>query len=283
MELKFVLELATDVAQNRINPQYTKDEASKTLRQAIIDANGGSTKIDHRSFQRYPELYDLIEKVLPILVQEGYKGDEFFTDFIDYRNIAQGDDRQFWTEDESLFLISEMAEGNMSIRRQRLNAGSYTTLARSLKGVRIYEELNRLTTGRVDFNVFIDRLGKSYNNRVYTDIYGAFNGISSSTTNMGATYYKTGSFAEDTLVTLIDHVEAAMGSTAKIVGPRSALRKITTAILSEKSKEDMNLLGYYGNFNGTPMIMAKQRHAIGGSSFLLDDSKVYVVAGGEIY
>lgn len=280
MDRENVIKLAMDVVKNKVPDKYTKDDTSETLKQAFIEANGGSKIIDHKSFRRHPELYDLVEVIVPMIVQEGFAGDEFFTNFVDYRNIALGDDEEFWTEDNSLFLISEMANGSQSVRRQRLNAGAKTTIAKTPKGVKIYEELNRLTSGRVDFNMFVERLGKSYINRVNTDIFTAFNGISSGTTGMGATYYKSGSFAEDTLITLIDHVEAAMGS-AQIIGTRSALRKITSATVSDSAKEDMYAMGYYGKFNGTPMLVAKQRHAAGTDTFLLDTSKVYVVAGND--
>lgn len=280
MDKTNLVKLTLDTIHNRVE-KYSREDATASLRQMIIDANGGSDKITHRSFQLHPELYEIIETILPVIVQEGFTSDSFFMNFVDYRNLALGDEEYFWTEDNSLFLVSEMAAGNMSVRRQRLNAGSSTTIARSLKGVKIYEELNRLTSGRVDFSVFVDRLSKSFNNRVYTDIYAAFNGIASGTAGMGATYYKSGSFSEDTLITLIDHVEAAMGGTAKIVGTRSALRKITSAVIGDQAKADMYNLGHYGKFNGSDMFVAKQKHAYGTSNFLLSDSKVYVVAGDD--
>jgi hypothetical protein len=280
MDKTNLVKLTVDTIHNKVE-KYSREDATASLRQMIIDANGGSTELDRRSFQRYPELYEIMETMLPVIIQEGFKGDEFFNSFIDYRNLSLGDDERFWTEDTSLFLVSEQAAGNMSIRRQRLNAGSYTTIARSLKGIKIYEELNRLISGRVDFNVFVDRLTKSYNNRVYNDIYSALDGISASTSGMSSTYYKTGSFAEDTLLGIIDHVEAAMNGSAKIIGTRSALRKVTSAVVSDQAKNDMYAMGYYGKFNGTEMIVAKQRHRAGTSDFALSDSKIYVVAGDE--
>jgi hypothetical protein len=281
MDKTNVIKLAIDTARNKPLGNYSMAENSEALRKAFIEANNGSDKIDVKSFRRHPELYDILEEIVPVIIQEGLKGDEFFMNFVDYRNQALGDDTRFWTEDNSLFLVSEMAHGSMSVRRQRLNAGTYSTVTTSLKAIKVFEELNRLLTGRVDFNVFVDRVGKSMMNKVYNDIFTLFNGITVSTSGMNATYYKSGSYAEDTLITLVDHVEAAMGGNATIIGTRSALRKVTSAVICESAKQDMFDMGYYGKFNGTPMIRASQKHVTNTDTFILDDTKLYIVAGNE--
>lgn len=281
MDKANVIKLAIDATRNRVLGNYSKGDTSEALRQAFIEANNGSTEISVKSFRRHPELYDIIEEIVPVIIQEGLNGDEFFMNFVDYRNEALGDDTRFWTEDNSLFLVSEIGHGNMSVRRQRLNIGGYVTVPKSLKAIKVFEELNRLLAGRVDFNTFVDRVGKSMINRVYTDIYNTFNGITVSTSGMNSTYYKSGSYAEDTLITLIDHVEAAMGAKATILGTRAALRNVTSAVISDSAKEDMYNMGYYGKFNGTPMIVARQRHNVGSDTFIFDDTKLYVIAGNE--
>ncbi len=278
-----VVKLAVDAIQNKVKipDQFSKNDTSDVLREAFIEANGGSTKITHKTFRKNPELFEIIETIIPYITVEGLQGNEFFMNKVDYRNLALGDDEEFWTEDQSLFLVADAAQGTQAIRRQRLNVGTKVTIDKTLKVIKVYEELNRLLAGRVDFNMFVDRLGKSMTNEVYNDVYTAFNGISSSTSGMSATYYKSGTFAEDTLLELIDHVEAGTGMTAQLIGTRSALRKITTAVVSDEAKSSMYNIGYYGKFNGTDMLVAKQRHTIGTDTFILDDSKVYVVAGED--
>jgi len=281
MDKDNVIKLAIDVIQHKPTANYSMTENLETLRQAFIDANGGSTEINTKTFRRNPELFEIVETIIPVIIQEGLKGDEFFMDCVEYKNEKLGDQNRFWTTDTSLFLVSEIAHGSTAVRRQRLDAGTYYTVPTSVKAIKVYDELNRLLSGRVDFNVFIERVGKSFMNRIYNDIFTAFDGITVSTSGMSSTYYKSGTYSEDVLITLIDHVEAAMGGQAKIIGTRSALRNVTTAVVSATAKEDMRNQGYYGKFNGTPMIVARQRHAIGSDTFILDDTKLYVVAGEE--
>lgn len=276
-----VIRLAVDAIRGKVPSTYTADQTSETLRKAFIDANDGSDKFDIKSFRRHPELYDIIETIVPVIIEEGLRGDEFFAQFVEDRNLALGDDEEFWTEDNSLFIVASAAHGTQGIRRQRLDIGQKVTIPRTLKIVKVYEEFNRLLAGRVDFNTFVDRVAKSFMNATYNDIYNIFNAISASTAGMNSTYYKTGSYSESTLIDLVDHVEAANTAVASIIGTRSALRKVTTAIVADEAKSDMYNFGYYGKFNGTAMFVAKQRHVAGTDTFVLDDSKVYVVANDD--
>ena len=63
------------------------------------------------------------------------------------------------------------------------------------------------------------------------------------------------------------------------MGTKSALRKVTTAVVSDEAKTDLYNMGFYGKFNGTNMIYLPQRHQTGTDTFLLDNSKIYVFAG----
>lgn len=276
-----VVKLALDAIHNKVAGNFSADQTSETLREAFIEANGGSTKIGMKTFRDHPELYQIVEAIIPAIAQEGFKGDEFFMNLVDYRNLALGDDIDFWAEDNSLFVVSDAAHGTQGIRRQRLDVGTKVDVTTQLKVIKVYEELNRLLSGRVDFNTFVDKVGKSMVASVNSDIYTALSGITSSTTGLNSTYVKSGTFAEDDLLGIIDHVEASTGMTAQIVGTRTALRKITSAVVSDEAKSDMYALGYYGKFNGTPLIVAKQRHAVGTDTFLLSDSIVWVIASND--
>ncbi len=282
MDSTNIVKLAIDAIEDKVRlpENYSKGDTSEVLRQAFVDLNGGSTKLTRKSL-RNPELFEIIEQILPVITRDGLTGDEFFMNFVDYRNKALGDDIHFWTEDNSLFLVSEIANGTQAVRRQRLNAGVKTTIPTSIKAIKVFEELDRLLSGRVDFNKFVDRVGKSMANKVYTDIYNCLNGITVSTSGMSADYYKTGSFAEDVLLTLVDHVEASMGVEAKIIGTRAALRNVTTAVVSDSGKEDFYNIGYYGKFNGVPMFATKQKHTAGTDTFVFDDTKIYVIGGDD--
>lgn len=276
-----IIKLAIDAYTGKVAGNFSQNDTMSVLRQAMIDANNGSTKLDYKAIRdgKCNGLFTIIEEILQKTVVEGLRGDEFFFNMVEYKNLALGDENKFYVPDTSLFVVADTAEGTQGIRRQRLNAGTTTTVSTQLKQVKIYEELNRVLAGSIDFNEFIDRVGESFKQKAFSAIYDAWTGVTAST--LGATYYPTaGSYSETALLTLISHVEAATGKSVTIVGTKAGLRKLTGSVVADSAKEDMYNIGYWGKFNGTPMVMMKQAHKVGTDTFMLDDDIVYVIATG---
>lgn len=282
-----IVKLALDTIHNRVSGNFSTQDASEALRQAFIEANGGSDKITAKTYRDHPEVFQLIEEVMPIMIQEGLKGDEFFFNMVDYRNIAEGDQNRFWTEDNSDLIVAKIADGSTSIRRQRLDVGQYVTIDTEMRAIKVYEELNRMLAGRVDFNTLVDRLSRSFIRNQRNEILAAFESISADTIGLNSTYVKTGSFSAATLRELIDHVEAATGAQATIFGTKAGLGKImddsanAVALAANSAKEDLYAMGYMGRFYGTPMVSMKQVHKVGTDDFAINDNKIYVMAGSD--
>lgn len=287
MEKNDILKLAIDTMHGTVSGNFSKEDGSEALRQAFIELNGGSDKLTVKSFRDHPELFQIIEEIMPIMIEEGLRGDEMVFNLVDYRNIALGDENRFWTEDNSDLIVSRIAEGSTSIRRQRLNAGQYVTIDTQMHAIKVYEELNRLMAGRVDFNTLVDRLTRSFSRNMRNEILACLEGVTASTTGLNATYVKTGSFSAATLRELIAHVEAATGSAATIIGTKAGLAKIAdtsdtaVSLASASAKEDLYNMGYFGKFNGTPMVSMRQAHKVGTDTFAINDNKIYVVAGSD--
>jgi len=155
-----------------------------------------------------------------------------------------------------------------------MNKGTNTSIPTQLKTVQVYEEANLLLSGRVNIVEFLDKMEKSFMNRRGQDIYNTFlGGIGV----LNAAFIANGAFVENTLLNICENVEAATGNPAIIVGTRTALRSVTTAVLSEKARESHNELGYYGNFNGTDMMRIPQIHAQGTFTQLFTNRDLFIV------
>lgn len=148
--------------------------------------------------------------------------------------------------------------------------------------MKIYEELNRVLSGRVDFNYFINKVSESFRQKLLNDIYSLWSGATA-TDFGGVTYFPAaGTYDEDELLDLIAHVEAAAGGkTATIIGTKKAIRKLDITPLGDRGKEDLYNLGYAGKFYGTPVVAAPQRHKVGSTDFVLDDDVLTIVAGDD--
>lgn len=131
-----------------------------------------------------------------------------------------GDTNIFHTTKPCLLTVADIAEGTQGIRRQRLEAGQDITVNTQLRAVKVYEEINRVLAGRIDFNDLVDTVGRSF---TQYDLDSAYLAWTSMFTKLDPVYTQSGSYNEDKLLDLIEHIEASTGDTATIVGTRKAL------------------------------------------------------------
>lgn len=278
-----IVRLAVD-AYHGSTAKYSVAESLDTLRQALIEANDGKTFLDYKAMRdgKCVGLFTIVEEILSRTIVEGLQGDEYFNSLVDFRNVALGDRNEFTVVDSNLFEVAEAADGTQGIRRQRLSGQSSTHIDTSLKIVRIYEELNRVLSGQVDFNKFIQKVSESFRQRMLNDVYTLWTGATADDFG-GTTFFPAaGSYNEDALLDLISHVEAsAGGKSATIIGSKKAVRKLAPSIQGADSQSDIYNLGYYGKFFGTPVVVTPQRHKVGSTDFVLSDNVLTIIAGEE--
>ena len=245
-----IVRLAVD-SYHGVTTKYSVGESMETLRKALVEANGGSTTLDYKAIRdgKCNGLFTIVETILARTIVEGLQGDEYFNTLVDFRNIALGDKNEFIVEDSNLFVVSDAADGTQGIRRQRLGGQSSTNIPTTFKVVKIYEELNRVLSGQVDFNKFIQKVAESFRKRLLDDIYSLWNAATANDFG-GAVYFPAaGNYDEDALLDVIAHVEAAAGGKkATIVGTKKALRVLKDAIDCDGAKDDIYNLGYCGKF-----------------------------------
>lgn len=282
-DMKEIVKLAIDAYKGHVE-KYSVGQSQEVLRNALVEANGGSTKLNYKAIRdgKCKGLFALIEEILSKTVVDGLTGDEFFNALVDFRNVAEGDQNLFLVEDSNLFVIDDTANGTQGVRRQRLGGSDEIAIPTTMKMVRIYEELNRVLSGRVDFNHFIDLVAESFRQKMLNDIYTLWSGATAEQLG-GVVYFPVaGAYDEDALLELISHVEAAAGGkTATIVGTKKALRPLKDAIDGEIAKNDLYNLGYVGKFYGTPVVATPQRHKVGTTDFVFDDDVLTIIAGDD--
>lgn len=282
-DMNELVKLAVDGYNGNVE-KFSVKQSQDALREALVEANNGKTVLDYKALRhgQGAEVFAIIEELIPVMINEGLKGDEYFMNLVDYRNVAEGDQNLFLTEDNTLFTVAKAADGTQAIRRQRLGGVKETKIETELRIVRIYEELNRILAGRVDFNTFVNKVADSFRRQMLDEIYALWS--SASATEMGGTTYfpAAGAYSEAALLTLVEHVEAAAGGKpATIIGTKAALRNLQESIQSDGAKEELHNMGYYGKWFGTPCVAIPQRHRVGTTNFLMNDNILTVIAGDQ--
>lgn len=275
-----IIQVAVDAYRGN-TVKYSVGDSMELLHKALIEANNGKTTMDYKSMRdgKCNGLFTLLEEILSRTVVEGVQKSDFVNSMVDFRNVALGDKKVFVVEDDTLFTVSDVAEGTQGIRRQRLSGRSEITLPTSLKIVKIYEELNRVLSGAIDFNSFIARVSQSFERKLLDDVFMLWENATADDFGGNVYFPAAGAYDEDALLELIAHVEAAAGGKpAKILGTKVALRNLAPSIQGTDSKSDLYSMGYYGKFYGTDVLALPQRHKVNSSEFLMDDKTITVVA-----
>lgn len=244
-EMNDIVRVAVDAYNGNVT-KYSVGDSMELLREALVQANGGSTTMDVRAIRdgKCQGVFALLEEIIPRTVAAGLTGDEYFNQLVDFRNVEAGDKPVFECEDYDLFYVAEAAEGTQGIRRQRLGGATTYTIPTSYKVVKIYEELNRVLAGRVDFNHFITKVSESFRQKLLNDIYSLW--ATATAADFGGIEYfpAAGAYDEAELLELIEHVEAAAGGKpATIIGTKTALRNLAPSIHGDQSRNDLYNMG----------------------------------------
>ena len=232
-EFNDIVQVAVDAYRGNVQ-KYSQGESMEVLHKALI--------ADYKAIRdgKCSELFSLIETILSRTVVEGVQSSDYFNALVDFRNVALGDKNLFVTEDSDLFVVAEAAEGTQGIRRQRLGGVSQISIPTSFKVVKIYEELNRVLSGQVDFNYFIRKISESFQRKLLDDIYNLW--VKATADDFGGNTYfpAAGTYDEDAMLELIGHVEAAAGGKpATIIGTKNALRQMAPVVQGNDSKSDL--------------------------------------------
>lgn len=289
MKRKFsqdVLDLAkmgTDILSAPIGTKFEENVTEADFIANLIELNGGSNKLDYRAIRRgkLNEMFEVLEVVVSRNVASGLSENAFFQEFVEYKEVDFGDKESFYVPDDSLFTVANLAMGNWAIERQRINKGTNKTIDTSAKGIKAYENIERLLAGRITLTEFVDKISKSLLQKRLELAYAAFDG---GLANLPTPFKKTGSYVEATMLSLIEEVEIAnAGKEVIVIGTRGALRKITvdTSANGESAKSDKYNLGYYGNIGDVRVLSIKQANKVGTNTRVFNDNKLYVIAGDD--
>lgn len=230
-------QLMLDAANNNLEDGITVKEANAkitTLFKKIIGCDEKSSKAEIRKAIRKNQqvLFDLIEELVPNLLQSGWQDNPFFNEFVEVRNIDIGDQNIFYTEDETILTVSKVSGNHWDLDRQRLGKGTTFSVTTSWYGIAVYSEYEKLLTGLEDFATFVTKLYEAVDRFVNESIYEAF--LSAAEQLPGGAggagqWVKTGDLSavtKDTFMTLIEDVQMATGMDVVIMGTKSALAKL---------------------------------------------------------
>lgn len=289
--------LMLDVANDNLEDGITIKEANAKITamfKKIIGCDENSSKAEVRkAIRKNPQvLFDLIEEVVPNLLQSGWQDNPFFNEFVETRNIDIGDQNVFYTEDETILTVSKVSGNHWDLDRQRLGKGTTFSVATSWYGIAVYSEYEKLLTGLEDFATFVTKLYEAVDRFVNESIYEAF--VSAASELPGGVggagqWVKTGDLSDvtkDAFMILIEDVQMATGMDVVIMGTKAALSKLEGMQkidwVSDEMKQERYTTGRLGYFEGTRLVEIKQGFKLNDTTHrLVNDKQLFIMPVGD--
>ena len=261
---KKIVDLGIDLAKNQLG-NFSKTEAEDSLRAIFTEILGEEKNMKRAIRANGAKLFTVMEDILDVMITEGIE--DQFSDFVDLRNVAHGDRPVFMVDDYHLFPVATISAGNNAIRRQRLERSPFT-VPTGYKGIKIYEELERFLSGKVDWAKLISKVQASFNAQIGADIGAA---IVTGYSALASPYTFTGTFDTVSFNTMVTHVESATRRKAMVVGQKLSLQKVAPSYVAYNGQlvTDRNNDAYFKIVDGVPFYELQQSHIPGTDTFAI--------------
>lgn len=289
--LSFDLAHGHEIYDDEGNKVSTVDANAKVRNYVfnILGINEKSTKRDRkRAFKKYgTELFEVIEEVIDIKVEKGFRDSEFFNQFVEERNLKRGDSQEFWTDEEVILSVSRIAGDHHDFTLQRLGKGSSYTVTTSVFGIAVGADIDLYLAGRLDWSKFTDACAKAFVIKVQNEMYAE---VMNAGEKLPAQFKGTGALDEtvkDEFDMLIEDVSIANGNCPVIIlGTKAALKKITKLAdidwVTDEMKSQVANTGRLGYYEGTLLMEIPQRFKL-DANFAVKDADKRIVDSTKLF
>lgn len=280
--------LLTDVAKGDLKNGISKAEADEKICMMFNKLYGFDekpSKLDaEKALRRNPFIaFEVIEVVVPNLLQSGWDANPFFNEFVEIKNLARGDENVFYTEQNIILNVAKLNGDHWDMPRQRLGAKERYSLKTEAYGAAVYAEFARLMAGYEKWSDLVGAIAKAFTERINNEIYASFVGAVTQLPtqfqiNIDTTAADT---SRKALLTLIEDVERSTGYDTMLVGTRSGLAKLRALDevqwISNGMKDELYQTGRQGLWYGVPLLELKQINKLNTTERMLDDTKLMVL------
>ena len=293
--LMFDLAMGNEIFDEESGRVVSKSEAEAKLRgicQKIFGVNENSSKRDlKRAYREHGrDFFDIIEEVIDVVISNGFKDNEFFNNFVDYRNIALGDAYEFYMEKDVILSIAKVGVSHHDYILQRLGRGETLTIPYQRYGAAVGADINMYMIGREDWSKLCNSIAKAFSVQIQQEIYAEL--LTAATqipVAVRSGFVGSGVLSSSTknaFDAIVENVKTANESQVVILGTNSALRKLNALSdvnwRAQSLKEDVSHTGRMGDYEGTVLMEIPQRFTSKTNlTPLVDNMKLWILPADQ--
>ena len=276
---------------HKVYNKYNKEETNKIIREQFnnvlgIDYKNADKKARRQAWRKNrTEVFNLIEDVLVDLQKSGWnEANARFMDFVETKNLADGDQNEFYVADNTLLQVSKFAGDHHNIVRQALRAGQSYRIDTSDYVIKVYAEYEQFMLGRIDWAEMIDRIYRSIEQYRYSALYTAFMSMDASLPTDMTLETAVSESTKDAIIEQIEEVKAATGYDVILVGTRTAIQKLQSTVnynmWSNDMKNERNQNGLLGQWEGYECLALSRVNKSGTRDSVFtdeDNKKIFIL------
>ena len=267
----------------------TKKEREDLIRNQIFREMGLDGYTDSKTFRRAlreneAKVFNIIEEVVDRVLADGeYAKRTFYNQFVEVKNLALGDKNEFYVEGANELEVSEFSGSHFELKRRRVDKGQSFSVEMRNFGIKIYEEMERILSGRADLARLVVLVTEAVDKHMAQLAESTF---MKAVNNLPAEFKYTGSYDEEEILKVSAHVRAAnSGVRPRFIGTEQALSKLVGAMpvdmMSSNMKDEINGNGVLNVWKGHTLIPIEQGHQIGTFKFTMPEDKIFVMSSDE--
>ena len=282
--------LMTNTALGRQTENYSLDDSNTAIRKYFetelgIPEGCKDMKIIKEQLRRNKvRFFEIIEETVENLLVSGWRDNEFFDRFVEFRNLAMGEQNLFYVPDESILTVSEFSGDHNELIRQKLGAGREYTVKTRAYGIKIYDEYVRFQMGIIDWAGFTNKMYEAIDKKINDDIYGAFLTLDQI---VPSGFGKTGALTKANVLDLAEAVSIANGGEDVVIcGTRATISKLMgltdSGWISNQMKEQRNTTGVVTYFEGIETMVVSNVFEKGTTTKKYNDDVLYFLPMSDV-
>lgn len=292
--LMFDLGAGREIYDAEADRHISKAEANEVIRKACYDFLGLTEKSTDKQIKRAlnsengRKFFEVIEEIIDTQIAYGLSENEFFNQFVESKNLADGDRNDFWVDDEVMLTVSKLSGDHHDISIQRLGEGQSYSVHVDNYGIKVGGDIRLFLAGRKDWGALIDAVAKAYVDKVQKLVYAQFStGVN--LIPVPSTLTGEGDLDEESKADfdeIIEKVTAANEAPVVIMGTKTALKKLNNMYaagngvnwIAASQKESVAHSGIMGDYEGTVLMEIPQKFEDKTlQKTIVDATKLYIM------
>lgn len=272
--------------------EVSKKEAEEEIRNMMFSvlelkpSELENQKLFKRAMKKNKQrMFEVIEDVVDDMLAHGWSDDPFFMQYVEMKNLADGDRNEFWTEEEVTLAVADVSGSHHDVMIQRLGEGQSYSVKTSSYAAAVGTDIRLFLAGRKDWSELVNAIYKAFDKKIKDTVY-------SEVMNVGAKLPVASMFNKaipldeahkEEFDQLLSDVSAANDNCEVIImGTAVAIKKLgkLTDIewVSDNMKDKLHETGKLGFYEGTSLVEIPQRLAKKGGTLehMIDTDKLFV-------